>query len=159
MLYVRHLGWLHAIPEGSKKSRLASFKAVSEEHTSLNMPDIENEHSAGYLIGLLNEAGLMSSSGMGPVPLSWLEIDAWLRCTELDISVWERLTIKRMSEEYVAERCETDPNRPAPFIYMTLEEKELVEVRTDVNDKIMAMFSFFKKAPDESNTAIAEEGT
>lgn len=135
---------------------MATYKDVSKEHTSLILPDIETEHSAGYLVGLLNEAGLMSSSGMGPVPLSWLEIDAWIRCTDLELTTWERLTIKRMSEEYVAERCETDPRRDAPFTFMTDEEKGIAEMRNTVQDKIMAMFSFFKRRDPKEDTETDE---
>lgn len=134
---------------------MTSLKEVNREHTSLEMPDIETEHGAGYLVGLLYEAGLMSSSGMGPVPLSWAEIDAWIRCTDLQLTTWERLTIKRMSEEYVAERCETDPNRISPY-KQHVEERELAEMRNDVNDKLMNMLSFFRK-PDPKQEDNAED--
>lgn len=82
----------------------------------LSMPDIETDYAAGYLIGLLQEAGLMSSTGMGPVPLSWTEILAWKNVTGLSVSNWDLLTIKMLSEEYVGELVQaTDPNRKAPY--------------------------------------------
>jgi len=142
-LYVSHLGWLHAIPEGGKKSRLATFKAVDEEHPSLKLPDIE-EHSAGYIIGLLYEAGLMSTSGMGPVPLSWVEIEHWLRCTDRELSLWEKLMVKQLSDEYVNElSLATDRLRPAPYSHVVVDEID----RDAVASKIMAIFGGLKKAP------------
>lgn len=148
---MRHLGWLHSIPEGSKKSRVASFTASDENHPFLEMPDIDTECAAGYLVGLLHEAGLMSSSGMGPVPLSWTEINAWLQVTELELTVWERLTIKRMSEDYVGERCETDPNRPAPYSRRAEEAEDLQDEREKVNDKIMSLLGNWVRRSDSGS--------
>ena len=151
-MYVRQLGWLHATPEGSKKTRLATFKSADENHPSLRLPEIEQEHAAGYLIGLLHEAGLMSSNGMGPVPLSWSEIESWIRCTELDLSLWERLTIKNLSEEYVGELSQaTAKDRPAPFRHV--EDEEEID-RSAVENKILSVLRGFnrKRAEDDNES-------
>lgn len=80
------------------------------------MPDVETQFAANYIIGLLYECGLMSPSGMGPLPIGWCEIDAWLRLTERELTLWERLLIKQLSEEYVSELSQaSDKNRPAPY--------------------------------------------
>jgi hypothetical protein len=148
-LYVRHLGWLHATPEGSDKSRLAGFREKDENHPALRLPDIESEFAAGYLVAMLQEAGLMSSSGMGPVPLSWQEIESWMRCTETQITVWERLTIKGMSEDYVGEYLAArKKDRPAPYTYVDPDE-ELEEQRKEVATKLLNAFRMFKRAPVE----------
>ena len=140
-MYVQHLGWLHATPEGSKKSRMASFKEISEEHPLLEMPDIESDYAAGYIIGLLLEAGLMSSNGMGPVPVSWLEISAWLETTELEIGLWEKLTIKTLSEEYVNSLLQsTSPDKQAPFVS---QGELLARERKITESKIMNTLSQF----------------
>jgi hypothetical protein len=111
---VRQLAWLHAVPEGSKKSRLTAFRnSADDESTFLQFPDLDG---AGYLVALFQEAGLMLSNGMGPVPLSWQEIEAWLRTTELQLSIWEKLTIREMSEAYVAELHKSaDKHAVAPY--------------------------------------------
>lgn len=115
-MWARHLGWLHATPKGAKKSRGETYKEADENHFRLEMPDIEEHYGAGYIPPLLLEAGLMSSNGMGPISLSWQEIDSWLRTCERSLSVWERTVIKQMSDEYVRERLlAEEPNRPAPF--------------------------------------------
>lgn len=123
-MYVRHLAWLHATPEGSKETRLTSFKKVDASHHLLELPDIETDHAAGYMISLLHESGLMSSSGMGPIPLSWLEIESWLRCTERELPLWERKTIKLLSEEYTSELVQAkDKGRPPPYTKAVIVEE------------------------------------
>jgi hypothetical protein len=119
---------------------MALFKANNEEHPMLKMPDIETDHAAGYLIGLLQEAGLMSSNGMGPVPISWQEIYTWLSVTQLKLSNWEVLTLKSLSEEYVSELIQaTAKDRPAPYSI------EVVEKRKIVNDKIFSVLGRFMR--------------
>lgn len=143
---MRHLGWLHATPKGSEKSRLATFKGMREDHPMLEMPDLESDHAAGYLIGLLFEAGLMSSNGMGPVPISWSEICAWLEATELDVSVWDKLTVKALSEEYVSSLLQsTGPETPAPYVS---QGELLARQRKITEENILSSLSMFmRKGP------------
>lgn len=134
---MRHLAWLHATPEGSKKSRLASFREEDAEHPLLELPDLNYEHAASYVIGLLHEAGLMSSNGMGPVPLSWVEIESWVRCTDRELPLWEKLAVKTLSEEYVSELVQAkDKTRPAPYT----KAQERVD-REVVSAKIFSILS------------------
>jgi len=87
----------------------------------------------------------MSSTGMGPVPLSWVDIDAWLRVTELDLSVWEKLTIKHLSEVYVGERLTaTDPQGVPPWTKPVSEEE--IE-REKISNQLLAFLRNFKKRP------------
>lgn len=124
---------------------MATFKELDEKHPSLELPDLA-EYAAGYVIGLLHESGLMSTNGMGPVPISWLEIDAWLRTANLDLSLWEKLTVKRLSEEYVSELLQaSDKNRPAPYV----PEKDDID-REAVANKILSIFRRIGKK-EESN--------
>lgn len=139
--------------DGRKKSRLASFRALDDNHPKLQLPDIESEHGASYLISLLQEAGLMSSNGMGPVPLSWVDIESWTRCTEYDLPLWVKLTIKHLSEEYVHELLEAkDMNRPAPYeaVPVIEDEVDLAVQREKVQNKLLDFASRFKrKAPPD----------
>lgn len=53
---------------------------------------------------------------MGLVPLSWQELRAFRLETELYITLWERETLKKMSEAYCSEYAlASNPNRPAPY--------------------------------------------
>jgi hypothetical protein len=110
---MRHLAWLHEVPEGSKKSRLEAFKEHNENALELEMPEIDG---AEYLVHLCMEMGLMLNMGVGPFSISWSEIEAWERCTERILPSWERITLKEMSEAYVTMRHKaTDKNCPPPY--------------------------------------------
>lgn len=142
---MRHLAWLNAAPEGSKKSRLASYKEVDENSQFLNMPELSG---ADYIITLLFEAGLMSSSGMGPLPLSWQEIESWLTTTERQLCLWERVIVKELSEVYVNEYIQaSDKNRPAPYLHVDVTQID----RAAVVDKLKNALSAFKKKPSKES--------
>jgi len=120
-----------------------SYRDVDEDSSFLKLPEVEN---AGYLVALLNEAGLASSNGMGVVPLSWQEIDSWLKCTNLELSVWEKLTIKLLSETYVGEFSQASAkDRPPPYVPQAEEPKQLD--RDAVADKLRNAFRSMKRNP------------
>ena len=136
---MRQLAWLNAVPEGSKKSRLKFYKEQDEESNFLKLPPIEG---AEYLVGLLNEAGLLTSNGMGASPLTWAEIESWLRCTQLELTTWEILLVKQMSEVYVGEYSQaSEKARPAPFVYADA----LAVDRQAVASKLKSAFAAFKR--------------
>lgn len=89
----------------------------------------------------------MSSNGMGAIPISWLEIDAWLRATKLDLPIWERLTLKEMSEVYAAELSKaTAKDAAAPYVEIAEDVKQN---RSSVASKIRNVFSSFKRNTGE----------
>lgn len=120
----------------------------------LQMPDIESEYAAGFVIRLLQEAGLMSSNGMGPVPLSWGEIESWIKCTEYDLPLWIKLKIKSLSEDYVYEltQCSDDYKRPPPYeaVKVIEDEEELAKNREQVQNKLLDFASRFKRRAKDS---------
>lgn len=62
---------------------------------------------------------------MGLIPLTWQEIQAFIEVNELDLTLWERELLKKMSEAYCAEYSRaSDPQRPAPYV----AEKEEDEI-------------------------------
>lgn len=122
---------------------MAQYRAINEDHPMLEMPDIETEHSAGYVIGLLQEAGLMSSTGMGPVPISWQDIYTWLAVTQRELDNWEIMTVKSLSEEYVSELLQaTAKDRPAPYT------REIEAERKATEHKIMSVLSKYIRKAD-----------
>lgn len=134
---------------------MATFKEVDENHPSLELPDIESEHRAGYMIGLLNECGLMSSNGMGPIPISWADINAWIGATGLHLSLWEKLTIKTLSEEYVNELLSaSERTRPAPYLPEAPEKDEID--REAVANKIMSIFKRIGKKDESTEEKESE---
>lgn len=88
----------------------------------------------------------MSNNGMGPSPISWVEIQAWMSATGLELSTWEVTVIKELSEAYVSElSLATDLKRPAPY---TVADDSLD--REEVQNKILDVFRAFKRAPVEN---------
>lgn len=88
------------------------------------MPDIPQEF--GYLLALFFDSGQAMSTGMGLTPLNWQEIESWINVNNLELSLWEIETIKKMSEAYCAEYSRaSDPMRQAPYqIEQKIEEVE-----------------------------------
>lgn len=130
---MKKLAWLHAVPEGQKKSRMATLRAANDDQPSLKLPDVGE---GAYIVGMVHEAGLVSSSGMGVVPLSWQEIDAWIRVTESVPQLWERLLIRELSEAYVAEFNQaSEKGRESPW---SPPVEEVESVRVDVAERLLS---------------------
>lgn len=137
------MAWLNATPEGSKRSRHKSFMDLDENSSFLKLPNLEG---ADYIISMLYEAGLFSSNGMGAVSLPWVEIDAWLHRTGLELSTWEILTIKELSDAYVAELNQASAkDRPAPYIEVVEDEAQIVAQRSLVMSKLKSVFGSMKR--------------
>lgn len=117
---------------------MATLRAANDDQPSLKLPDVED---GAYIIAMLHEAGLVSSSGMGVIPLSWQEIDAWMRVTDSTPQLWERLLIRELSETYVGEFNQgSEKGRVSPW-QPPVEEVEVV--RVDVASKLLAFARAF----------------
>lgn len=90
-------------------SRMADLKA---KKIPVQMPPSPAYHLVEYFI----EMGMSEAAGMGMVPLSWREINAWCDRTRVDLAPWEARLIRRLSTEYLAEsrRAESE-NCPPPW--------------------------------------------
>lgn len=110
---MRHLAWLAAVPKDDKKSRRAQLELSTSQQHLLELPDIEY---GANLLGLWQEAGQVSQGGMGITGLSWSEISSWLQETSTEITVWEKLVIKSMSDAYASEySAASEKDREAPY--------------------------------------------
>jgi hypothetical protein len=136
-LYARQLAFLGATPEKSKYSRFEMAQGnhlgqrdedgnLIEIATEIQLPEIPGPWS--HLLAIFSLSGQALQSGMGLTPLSWLEIKAFIDVNELDITLWERELLKRMSEAYCAEYHKaSDPKRPAPYT-PEVEENEVDQI-------------------------------
>ena len=66
---------------------------------------------APHITDRLIEIGLTQAAGMGAVPLSWLEINAWCERTAVDLEPWEARLIRRLPRRKPQGRRR---NLPAP---------------------------------------------
>lgn len=115
---------------------------MDEESNSLKLPEIEG---GDHMVNHLTEAGICLSNGMGLMPLTWQEIDSWLSVTGLELTTWEKLTLKELSEAYVNEySLSSDKTRPAPYVHKVDEID-----RQAVSDKLKGIFRGLKKRPTQ----------
>lgn len=63
------------------------------------LPDLEGGEE---LIALAQSLGWCGHGGMGPVPLSALELQAWCAGTGESLTQWEFATVLKLSRAYVA---------------------------------------------------------
>lgn len=132
------MAWLNATPERTKDeppdakqySRLESMRRVwrpdwidlpettqeyYEERAALYMPELPPIECGGdYMIHRLYEVGPTGSNGMGAVPVTWTEIDAWCRRGGVDLSPSEARLLRRLSVEYVSMSHKATENFHAP---------------------------------------------
>lgn len=86
--------WLHTVPEKQEQSR---YERYIQDGVDVVVPEMKCSYLFDYLIRI----GIMSSSSMGNVPLSWQELNAWVQVTGIPLNEWELRVIRRASEVYV----------------------------------------------------------
>ena len=86
-----------------------SFHGVAGEET--NLPYVL-AHIWTYLL----EVGPSNSNGMGPVEISFVEIQAWLSCTGVKLSRWEISLLRQCSKVWISAQYEAKkPNAIPPW--------------------------------------------
>jgi hypothetical protein len=130
LVYCKHLAWLNATPEGSKKTRFAQCIEKPE------MPDLEGcDHLMDYLFRM--RPG--TSNGMGYISKTWPEIESWARLVKIRLTGWEAETLAQMSEAYCGQlAASAKKDCPAPWTIIT--EETIVSNRDKVATGIMAAF-------------------
>lgn len=104
--YVRALGWWHAIPHPKPgknviPQRLNRVQIAQEGGAKPDLPPLES--GLQQIVGLLFDAGPVSSGGEGLVPLSWLDLQAWQSVTGLTLQPWLLRLLRRLSGDYLME--------------------------------------------------------
>ncbi len=98
-------------------------------------PALPNPGAAGHLSAYLFEAGPVGYGAMGPVPLSWLDIQAWQQATGIDLHAWEAKALRRLSSDYIGQcQLAEEPDCPAPYIDADQERRQAVA------DRVRAIF-------------------
>ena len=112
-----------------------------ERHRQIGAtPSIPELYGYDYIVTLLHEAGTVIHTGAAAVPLSWTEIDCWLKLTTLSLSTWEIKMIKEMSHAYAAEYSHAaDAEREQPY-----SEVENID-RDSVAIKVLSILRSYKR--------------
>lgn len=132
-VYVRALAWWHAAPK-PKPSNLKKLKNAPEPDRvsrlkmrldaggEIDLPDIDP--ALLHFVSVLMEAGPVSSAGMGPIPLTWAELDAWQHCVGLRLQPWEARLIRVLSGDYLEEFQQAEAHdAPPPWIQESTAER------------------------------------
>lgn len=130
------MAWLHATPkppEGSRRAKNADGAKISrldqmkKDGITPKMPP----NPAPHIIARLIEIGITETTGMGPAPLTWREIDAWCRRTRVDLPPWEARVIRQLSLAYIAEgrRAENESCPPPWRAEVTQRELDVAEAK------------------------------
>lgn len=105
--YVRALGWWHAVPQPKPgkaaviPQRLNRVQIAQEGGAKPDLPPLEA--SLQPIVSLLFDAGPISSSGDGAVPLTWVDLQAWQGATGLCLPPWQLRLLRRLSADYLME--------------------------------------------------------
>lgn len=85
-------------------------------------------------------SGSAMNSGTGLVPLTWSEIKAFIEVNELELTLWEKGMLKRMSDEYCSEFYQaSSPTRPAPYTAKVVEEEDAIAVAMRIRANMRAI--------------------
>jgi hypothetical protein len=129
---VRQLAWLSATPKDDKKNRITQFREAEYTADQLDelYPDVGDAH---YLVGLFYDSGIWTQTGMGNVPLSWQEIQAWNNVNEYELPLWTIKLIKQMSDTYCQEFSKSSELCQAPY---TKEQEVVLESEEVVGNRV-----------------------
>jgi hypothetical protein len=131
------------VPKPEKgKGKLAD--QLEEEPVSrleqLRLDGMEPEmppNPAPHLVGHLMELGPTEVAGMDRVPISWLTIDAWQRCSGITLHPWEARLIRHLSSAFLAESHKAEKvDCPEPW-----SERPTQERRDAIEQKIRGVLS------------------
>lgn len=82
--------------------------------------------AALYLVDWLFEIGPVMASGMGCVPLTHGEIEAWQHNTGIGLEQWEARMLKKLSLIYLAEtQAAAAADYPAPWLGASYAQSSL----------------------------------
>jgi len=164
---VRQQAYYNAVPHGEKLTRAEQIERVNagiddnksdddsedSDVLSLDKPNVSIQErqeipmpeltpGSEYLVAFLHSAGTASSNGMGLTGLSWQELEAWVRCTDMTgiITPRELKTIHMLSRVYAREYYEASKKGATPP-YMPRVELEQEEVRELISDKVEDVFA------------------
>jgi hypothetical protein len=93
--------------------RAKSPDRVERLEAKLVGPDLPD--GAEYLIEWFNDVGPSQYGGMGPVPLTYTEIHAWVALRRIEIDDWEARLLRELSVEFCIARSkaiEAEDNKP-----------------------------------------------
>lgn len=139
-LAVKQLAWLHAVPkppDKRKKAREGSrLKNLIDKGRRPPVPEVPCQ----YLVEILFDVGPTMAGGMGPVPISELELLAWQINRRRFLQPWEAQFVRRLSAEFSTMHADAeDQGCPAPWSPDRIAPAEAAAVTQDMRASLRAM--------------------
>lgn len=122
---MRQLAWLYAVPQLPPKVKEAlersgqkvsanSVSRFDEMKASKILPPMPPNPMPHFILWF-TELGI-AGSGMGPAPLTWIEIEAWQRSVRIGLSPWEARLMRSLSVAYLDQKGKSElTTDPAPW--------------------------------------------
>ncbi len=109
---------------------------MQENNPYLVLPDVT---VAPYLLQYFFEIGLCKSTGMGLVPVDWVDLLAWVNLTGTDLRPEEVRILHGLSSTYVMQANKSkEQNCPAPYPIIDQQTPDKV-------DKVKAQMAVIKQ--------------
>ena len=117
--------WLHTIPEKQKVTRLEQLKINGAEDSDIQMPKV---HLIGLVKLFFERVSPAIENGMGLTPLSWQELESFVKVNNMPLSNFELQVLKNASMAYVNQSHKAkDPKSPPPHRFIKRDPMKLAE--------------------------------
>ena len=119
------LAWLNAELDGDVKGRRSEL--LKDGNPLKKLPEIT---TAPYLIEYSLEVGLFKHGGMGLTPLDWVDIQAWIKLTGLEVHPEEIKILKALSASYIIQLNKSKKSDcPAPFLEEVTPTQKCINIK------------------------------
>lgn len=118
--YVLALAWWHAVPTQPKGATIAAsrmrsrMQLMTDINRAIELPPLD--HDVRFIVEMLFEAGPVSTSGEGTVPITWIDLSAWQQSLGVSLPLWQLRLLRKLSTDYLIQnRAAVDPDTPQPW--------------------------------------------
>jgi hypothetical protein len=116
---------LHTKPDKKKVTRIEQLKLNGATDQDIDMPKVT---LTGLIKLLFESVSPALNSGNGLVPLSWQEIESFVRVNGFELNSFELRVIKNASKAYVMQsNLSSDPKCPPPHRFIKRDPIKLAE--------------------------------
>jgi hypothetical protein len=120
-LVVKQIAWLNTAPVDKNKKlaeqqpeKLTRKEQMQQNGEEIVLPDT----CAPFLISYLLEVGPVIPNGLGPVPITWRDLEAWKSSVGIghELLPWQARLLVQLSGEYLSfSKKAEQPDCPAPW--------------------------------------------
>lgn len=128
---------MHSVPKQNSKdgNELSRHEMLSEDDPAKALPEIDV-----FMANIFESIGLFLNGGMGMIPITWSEMDSFLKCSKYELTGWEAEHIIKMSRAYCSMVNQgKEIGCPSPYNLAANDKSALERNRVIVADKFKQM--------------------